>query len=135
MVFTNNNVAVYKDGVHQANVTTTYTTAQLFDLQWTQSADTMIIVHEAHAPMKLVRGAHILPGLYQLSLYLMSLNMILDLVQQMFGPMLPAGPRVLLSTRHAYGLVDQQKDHKLYGDLKQMIFLILMMAHHLMMRV
>ena len=57
MVFTNNNVAVYKDGVHQANVTTTYTTAQLFDLQWTQSADTMIIVHEAHAPMKLVRGA------------------------------------------------------------------------------
>ena len=57
MVFTNNNVAVYKDGVHQANVTTTYTTAQLFDLQWTQSADTMIIVHEAHAPMKLVRGS------------------------------------------------------------------------------
>ena len=57
MVFTNNNVAVYKDGVHQANVTTTYTTAQLFDLQWTQSADTMIIVHEAHAPKKLVRGS------------------------------------------------------------------------------
>ena len=57
MVFTNNSVAVYKDGVHQANVTTSYTTAQLFDLQWTQSADTMIIVHEAHAPMKLVRGA------------------------------------------------------------------------------
>tara|TARA_R100000544_G_C2226883_1_gene61412 strand:- start:2588 stop:4270 length:1683 start_codon:yes stop_codon:yes gene_type:complete len=57
MVFTNNNVAVYKDGVHQANVTTTYTTAQLFELQWTQSADTMILVHESHAPKKLVRGS------------------------------------------------------------------------------
>ena len=57
MVFTNNSVAVYKDGVHQANVSTSYTTAQLFDLQWTQSADTMILVHEAHAPMKLVRGS------------------------------------------------------------------------------
>jgi hypothetical protein len=57
MVFTNNSVAVYKDGVHQANVSTSYTTAQLFDLQWTQSADTMSLVHEAHAPMKLVRGS------------------------------------------------------------------------------
>ena len=57
LVFTNLSVAVYKDGVHQANVTTPYTTAQLFELQWTQSADTMILVHEDHAPRKLVRGA------------------------------------------------------------------------------
>jgi hypothetical protein len=56
LVFTNLSVAVYKDGVHQANVTTPYTTAQLFELQWTQSADTMILVHEDHAPRKLVRG-------------------------------------------------------------------------------
>jgi hypothetical protein len=56
LVFTNLSVAVYKDGVHQANVTTPYTTAQLFDLQWTQSADTMILVHEDHQPRKLVRG-------------------------------------------------------------------------------
>ena len=48
LVFTNNRISVYKDDVFQANITTTYTTAQLFDLQWTQSADTMIIVHEAH---------------------------------------------------------------------------------------
>ena len=41
----------------QANVTTTYTTAQLFELQWTQSADTMIILHKDHAPAKLVRGS------------------------------------------------------------------------------
>ena len=57
LVFTNLSVAIYKDGVHQANVTTPYTTAQLFELQWTQSADTMILVHEDHAPRKLVRGA------------------------------------------------------------------------------
>lgn len=57
MVFTNNNIAVYKDDVKQADITTTYTTAELFELQWTQSADTMIIVHENHAPAKLVRGA------------------------------------------------------------------------------
>jgi len=56
MVFTNLSVAIYKDGVHQADVTTPYTTAQLFELQWTQSADTMILVHEDHAPRKLVRG-------------------------------------------------------------------------------
>jgi len=57
LVFTNNNIAVYKDDVHQADITTTYTTSQLFELQWTQSADTMIIVHEDHAPAKLVRGS------------------------------------------------------------------------------
>jgi len=57
LVFTNNNIAVYKDDVFQANVTTTYTTSELFELQWTQSADTMIIVHEDHAPAKLVRGS------------------------------------------------------------------------------
>ena len=56
LVFTNLSVAVYKDGVHQADVTTPYTTAQLFELQWTQSADTMILVHEDHAPRKFVRG-------------------------------------------------------------------------------
>jgi len=56
LVFTNLSVAVYKDGAHQADVTTPYTTAQLFELQWTQSADTMILVHEDHAPRKFVRG-------------------------------------------------------------------------------
>ncbi len=57
LVFTNNNIEVFKDGVSQANIATTYTTAQLFELQWTQSADTMILVHEDHQPAKLVRGA------------------------------------------------------------------------------
>lgn len=57
LVFTNNNIAVYKDDVWQADVTTTYTSAEIFDLNWTQSADTMIIVHEDHEPATLVRGA------------------------------------------------------------------------------
>ena len=56
IAFSNNNIAIYKDGVKQADVTSTYTEAQLFDLNWTQSADTMIIVHADHAPAKLVRG-------------------------------------------------------------------------------
>lgn len=56
LVFTNNNIEVYMDGVSQANIVTTYTTAQLFELQWTQSADTMILVHKDHQPAKLVRG-------------------------------------------------------------------------------
>lgn len=57
ITFSNNQIEIYKDGVSQATVTTTYTTAQLFELGWTQSADTMIICHESHAPATLVRGA------------------------------------------------------------------------------
>jgi hypothetical protein len=57
MVFTENNIAVYKDDVWQADITTTYAESELFELNWTQSADTMIIVHENHAPATLVRGA------------------------------------------------------------------------------
>jgi len=57
MVFTNNQIEIFKDGVSQATVSTSYTTAQLFELNWTQSADTMIIVHEDHQPRKLVRGS------------------------------------------------------------------------------
>lgn len=56
MAFQNNAIKVYKDGVLQATVTTTYTLAQCKELNVTQSADTMIIVHEDHQPAKLVRG-------------------------------------------------------------------------------
>lgn len=57
IVFTNNNIEVFMEGVSQANVTTTYTAAQLAGMNWTQSADTMILVHPDHQPAKLVRGA------------------------------------------------------------------------------
>ena len=56
-VFTDLQLRVFKDGVSQATVVTPWTLAQLPDLRWTQSADTMILVHEDHAPRKLVRGA------------------------------------------------------------------------------
>ena len=57
LVFTANKISIYKDGELQVDVNTNYTAEQLFELQWTQSADTMIIVHEDHKPRKLVRGA------------------------------------------------------------------------------
>ena len=56
MAFQLNAIKVYMDGVLQATVTTTYTLAQCKELNVTQSADTMIIVHESHQPAKLVRG-------------------------------------------------------------------------------
>jgi len=56
MAFQLNAIKVYMDGVLQATVTTTYTLAQCKELNATQSADTMIIVHESHQPAKLVRG-------------------------------------------------------------------------------
>ena len=56
IAFQNNAIKVYKDGELQATVTTTYTLAQCKELNVTQSADTMIIVHEDHQPAKLVRG-------------------------------------------------------------------------------
>lgn len=56
MAFQLNAIKVYMDGVLQATVTTTYTLAQVKELNITQSADTMIIVHEDHQPAKLVRG-------------------------------------------------------------------------------
>ena len=39
-------------------VTTPFTLADLPDLQWVQSTDTMYLVHPAHAPMKLERTGH-----------------------------------------------------------------------------
>jgi hypothetical protein len=57
LVFTPVKLEIYKDDTLQATVTTPYLGAELSDIQWTQSADTMIIVHENHQPRKLVRGA------------------------------------------------------------------------------
>ncbi len=39
-------------------VATPYTTAELFDLDYTQTTDTMYIVNANHAPMKLTRSSH-----------------------------------------------------------------------------
>ena len=39
-------------------ITTPYTTAQLFELEYTQSADVMTIVHKSHSPADLTRTGH-----------------------------------------------------------------------------
>jgi hypothetical protein len=65
LVFTHNRMYVIKDGVQVTNIngggtaylTTTITSAMLDQLNWTQSADTMILVHPDLQPQKLVRGA------------------------------------------------------------------------------
>lgn len=48
---------VYKDGALQATVVTPWAGADLYELRFAQSADTMIIVHPDYAPRKIVRGA------------------------------------------------------------------------------
>lgn len=50
LVFRNNAIDVYRDDVFQVTVVTTYTTAELMDIRFAQSADTMILVHEDHPP-------------------------------------------------------------------------------------
>lgn len=57
LVFTNLQIEIYMDGVSQATVTTPYTSADLDEINWTQSADTMIIVHEDYTPATLTRGS------------------------------------------------------------------------------
>ena len=62
--FGNNYFRVYKDGGQivdsgsAVEVTTTYTSAQVADLKFTQSADIMYVVHPSHPPRKISRTAH-----------------------------------------------------------------------------
>ena len=64
LCFVNERMYVFKDGVQITAIngganpylTTTITSAMLGQLNWTQSADTMFIVHPDLAPVKLVRG-------------------------------------------------------------------------------
>lgn len=65
LIFTHNRMHVVKDGVLITNInasgnnylTTSISGASLANVCWTQSADTMIIVHPDLQPQKLVRGA------------------------------------------------------------------------------
>mgnify|MGYP003650794025 CR=1 FL=1 len=57
LLLTASNIFIFKDGAYQAVITTPYLESELFDVQWTQSADTMILVHKDHQPRQLVRGA------------------------------------------------------------------------------
>lgn len=62
---------IYKDsGILTSNnspveITTAYTTSNIFNLQYAQNADTMYIVSATHHPMKLTRSSHYLWSLAQ----------------------------------------------------------------------
>ena len=64
LVFAHLKMYVYKDGVQQtslnsgsnAYITTPYTSTQIKEMSFTQSADTLIVCHNAHAPRSIVRG-------------------------------------------------------------------------------
>jgi len=58
-VFTDLNIAVFKDGVWQADIPTPWAAADLDALDWTQSLDTMLLAHTGQPQQKLVRsGSH-----------------------------------------------------------------------------
>jgi len=64
LVFADSKMYVYMDGVKVTNlngtgvnyIDTDYTEAELPELTWTQSADTLIVCHNNHSPRKIMRG-------------------------------------------------------------------------------
>ncbi len=57
MVFTDTHVTVFRDGVEVADFVTPWTEAQIKLINWTQSADTLLIVHPDMPPKKILRQA------------------------------------------------------------------------------
>lgn len=57
LVLTNRAIAVYANGVKVADLDAPWTLAQIPQVTWTQSADTLLLVHPDVKPKKLVRGA------------------------------------------------------------------------------
>ncbi|MBK66796.1 MAG: hypothetical protein CMP22_01535 [Rickettsiales bacterium] len=58
LVFTDEQIDVYKDDVKVATLSSPYTFAQLSKIVWTQSADTLIICHPDVEPQLLTRSSH-----------------------------------------------------------------------------
>lgn len=58
IVFTHHLIRIYKDGaLVYTDTSNIYAESTLFELQWTQSADTMLIFHKTQGPRILTRGA------------------------------------------------------------------------------
>ncbi|MHA1597622.1 MAG: hypothetical protein ACTSV1_02785 [Alphaproteobacteria bacterium] len=55
LVFTDRNVDVYKDGARVTGFSTPWTEAEIAGINWTQSADTLLVVHPDVAPKKITR--------------------------------------------------------------------------------
>lgn len=59
LVLTDGLCSVFMDGVRVATLPTPWTEAQLGTLSWTQSADTLLMVHPDVAPRKITRASHV----------------------------------------------------------------------------
>lgn len=56
LVFTNNRIDVYRDGQHVADIPTTpWSETDIAQISWTQSADTLLVVHPDWPPHKITR--------------------------------------------------------------------------------
>lgn len=58
LVFTDLTCTVFKEGVKITAFATPWTEAQIASLDWTQSADTLIVVHPDLEPRKITRSSH-----------------------------------------------------------------------------
>lgn len=58
LVLTHQKATVYMDGLRVATFATPWAAADLPDIDWTQSADTLLVVHPRVAPQRITRTAH-----------------------------------------------------------------------------
>lgn len=58
LVFTHQKMTVYMDGTKVAALTTPWTAAQIPEIDWTQSADTLLVVHPDVPPQRITRSGH-----------------------------------------------------------------------------
>ncbi len=58
LVFSNQRMDVYRDDVRVADIAVPWTEAQLSQINWTQSADTLLVVHPEVEPRQITRTAH-----------------------------------------------------------------------------
>ncbi|MFP4098915.1 MAG: hypothetical protein ACLFU1_09085, partial [Alphaproteobacteria bacterium] len=57
LVMTDQQIDIYSGGVKETTITAPWTQAQISQIAWTQSADTLLLVHPDVHPKKLVRSA------------------------------------------------------------------------------
>jgi hypothetical protein len=57
LVLTENHITVYRDGVAVADFATPWTLAHVRQLNWSQSADTLLVVHPDVAPKRITRSS------------------------------------------------------------------------------
>jgi hypothetical protein len=58
LVLTDGRVDIYADDVHQIGLNAPWRLADIHNIAWTQSADTLLLVHPELAPMRLTRNAN-----------------------------------------------------------------------------